>query len=92
MGEISFKVQDSISGQKSSAARKYQRMIVGSNRWWDLIKYELVVLLVARLPGALGLILRAGCTPGSWAGSVGAWPSGQTSPYATRARSASATG
>lgn len=62
-GEVSFKVQDSISGQRSSRLRKYQRMVVGSERWWDLIKYELIVLLAARLPGVLGLFLRGKLYP-----------------------------
>jgi len=58
VGEVSFKVQDSISGRRESALRKYQRMVVGSERWGDLIGYELSTLLVSRLPGALGLVLR----------------------------------
>lgn len=71
MGEVSFKVQDSISGQRASALRKYQRMVVGSERWRDLIRYELSVLLVSRLPGALGLLLRSRLYP--WLlGEVGA--------------------
>ena len=63
MSEVAFKVQDSISGRRVSQARKYQQLVVGSDRWWDLIKYELVVLLVSRLPGALGLFLRARLYP-----------------------------
>lgn len=63
MTEVAFKVQDSISGQPSSRVRKYQRMVVGSERWRDLIKYELVVLLASRLPGAPGLMLRSKLYP-----------------------------
>lgn len=63
MTELSFKVQDPISGRRDSQVRKYQHMVVGSERWWDLIKYELVVLFVSRLPGALGLFLRARLYP-----------------------------
>lgn len=63
MGEVSFKVQDAISGYRGSLACKYQRMVIGSDRWWDLIRYELVVLLASRLPGALGLFLRGRLYP-----------------------------
>jgi acetyltransferase-like isoleucine patch superfamily enzyme len=63
MGEVSFKVQDPISGYQGGQARKYRRMVVGSDRWWDLIKYELTVLLASRLPGALGLFLRGKLYP-----------------------------
>jgi acetyltransferase-like isoleucine patch superfamily enzyme len=69
-GEVTFKVQDSISGQRTSRIRKYQRMVVGSDRWWDLVKYELIVSLISWLPGALGLMLRSKLYP--WVlGSVG---------------------
>jgi acetyltransferase-like isoleucine patch superfamily enzyme len=71
MSEVTFKVQDSISGQRESAMRKYQRMVVGSARWRDLIRYELSALLVSPLPGALGLVLRGWAYP--WLlGEVGA--------------------
>lgn len=63
MTELCFKVQDPISGRRDSQVRKYQHMVVGSERWWDLIKYELVVLFLARLPGALGLFLRGRLYP-----------------------------
>lgn len=63
MGEIAFKIQDGISARRMSALRKYQLMVIGSESWWDLIKYELVVLLVSRVPGALGLLLRARLYP-----------------------------
>jgi hypothetical protein len=63
MGEVSFKAQDPISGYKGGQVRKYRRMVVGSDLWWDLIKYELIVLLVSRLPGALGLFLRGKLYP-----------------------------
>lgn len=63
MSEVAFKVQDAISGYRGSPARKYQHMVVGSDRWWDLIRYELVVLLASRMPGALGVFLRGKLYP-----------------------------
>lgn len=63
MSETAFKVRDPISGRRSSQVSKYQRLVVGSDRWWDLVKFELVLLLVSRLPGALGLFLRGKLYP-----------------------------
>lgn len=63
MSETAFKLQDPISGRRQSQVRKYQHMVVGSERWWDLVKFELVLLLVSRLPGALGLFLRSKLYP-----------------------------
>ena len=63
MSEVDFKVQDQISGRRASSVRKYQQIIIGSDGWWTLIKYELIVLLVSRLPGALGLFLRGKLYP-----------------------------
>lgn len=70
MTEAAFKVQDTISGRRESRVRKYQHLVVGSERWWDLVKYELIVLLISRLPGALGLFLRGRLYP-SILGAVG---------------------
>jgi acetyltransferase-like isoleucine patch superfamily enzyme len=63
MSETSFKVQDSISGRHGSQAHKYRQMIIGTDSWLDLIKYELIILLVSRLPGALGVFLRSKLYP-----------------------------
>jgi acetyltransferase-like isoleucine patch superfamily enzyme len=43
--------------------RRYQLMVIGTESWFDLLKYEAVVLLVSRLPGALGLFLRSRMYP-----------------------------
>lgn len=59
MGEIAFKIQDRISARRVSSLKKYQLMVIGTESWLDLLKYELVTLLVSRLPGALGLFLRS---------------------------------
>ena len=44
-------------GSKSAFAR-YQDLALGSNSIWYLIKYELIMLFVSWIPGALGLVLR----------------------------------
>ena len=58
-----FKVQDRISARRISSLKKYQLMVIGTESWLDLLKYEAVTLLVSRLPGALGLFLRSKIYP-----------------------------
>jgi len=58
MSNKDFKIQDSISGQKKSKIQRYMDLVIGSNKFSDLIKYELIVLLFSRIPGALGVFLR----------------------------------
>jgi acetyltransferase-like isoleucine patch superfamily enzyme len=41
-----------------SKVKKYQRLVIGSTRLWDLAKYELTLLTASWIPGALGLFLR----------------------------------
>jgi len=43
---------------KQSAFAKYTQLAVGRPGAWQLIKYELLTMLLAPLPGALGLFLR----------------------------------
>jgi acetyltransferase-like isoleucine patch superfamily enzyme len=38
-------------------------LVVGERGWWPLLRYELVMLLAAWVPGALGLALRARLYP-----------------------------
>ncbi len=70
MKQKEFKIQDSISGKNKSKMQKYQDMIIGSNKFFDLIKYELIVLFTSRIPGALGVFLRSKLYP-LFLGSVG---------------------
>jgi acetyltransferase-like isoleucine patch superfamily enzyme len=58
MSNKDFKIQDSISGQKKSKIQRYMDLVIGSNKFSDLIKYELIVLFFSRIPGALGVFLR----------------------------------
>lgn len=63
MSKKDFKIQDSVSGKKSSSFQKYMEMVIGSNSKMTLIKFELIMLFVSRLPGALGLFLRSKLYP-----------------------------
>jgi len=58
-----FKVQANVSGQKSSSLRRYQDLVIGNRKWWDLFLYEFIQLFASWVPGALGLFLRKLCYP-----------------------------
>lgn len=58
MSNGGFKIQDSISGEKRSKIKKYMDLVIGSNSYSDLLKYEIIIFLFSRLPGALGVFLR----------------------------------
>lgn len=58
MSKKDFKIQDSITGVRKSKLKRYQELVIGSEKISDLIKYELITLLFSRLPGALGIFLR----------------------------------
>jgi acetyltransferase-like isoleucine patch superfamily enzyme len=47
-----------------SARQKYQELVVGRPGWGALIRYEVVIALASRWPGALGLALRSKLYPG----------------------------
>ena len=54
-----YKIQDSIIGEKKSKLKRYQELVIGSNKIIDLIKYEFIYLFIAWVPGALGIFLRS---------------------------------
>lgn len=58
MSKKDFKIQDSITGVRKSKLKRYQELIIGTNKFSDLLKYEIIVFLFSRLPGALGVLLR----------------------------------
>lgn len=64
------KLQDQLQDQSLSAFSRYQMLAIGNNSIWYLIKYELIMLLIAPLPGAIGFMLRKWFFP-SILGSVG---------------------
>ena len=47
-----------ISSNSDSAFRKYQRIFVGQSSIGGLIKYELITILFASFPGAMGYLFR----------------------------------
>ncbi len=50
-------------GAARSKRQRYADLVVGEAGWWPLVRYELVLLLSAWVPGALGLFLRSKLYP-----------------------------
>lgn len=63
-------LHDQLTDPNLSAFRRYQKLAVGSDSLWYLIKFELIMLLTSGLSGALGLLLRKHLYP-HILGSVG---------------------
>lgn len=59
MSKKDFKIQETITGVRKSKVKRYQELVIGSEKISDLIKYEIIMLLFSRLPGALGIFLRS---------------------------------
>ncbi len=70
MGSKNYKIQDSITGEKKSKLKRYQELVIGTEKFSDLIKYELIYLLFSWVPGALGVFIRGKVFP-MILGSVG---------------------
>jgi acetyltransferase-like isoleucine patch superfamily enzyme len=51
-------VPRALFDDRRSAVQRYMDLFVGQRGWWPLARYELVLLLSAWVPGALGLALR----------------------------------
>jgi acetyltransferase-like isoleucine patch superfamily enzyme len=49
---------DTLSTEMESPLRKYQELYVGKRSLAELLKYELLMVLLSPMPGALGLFLR----------------------------------
>lgn len=47
-----------VGDQSKSPLRKYQEVVVGSHKIWDLVKFEILTLSLGYLPGLVGLFLR----------------------------------
>lgn len=56
-------IQRELFDEKKSKMRRYADLVVGQPGLWALIKFELIVLLCANMPGALGLLLRSKLYP-----------------------------
>lgn len=63
-------LQQQLNDPNKSALQRYQAMTLGSSSLWQLLKFELIVLIAGGLPGALGLVLRKFLYP-KILGSVG---------------------
>jgi acetyltransferase-like isoleucine patch superfamily enzyme len=50
-------------GAARSRRERYVDLVIGESGWWPLVRYELVLLLSAWVPGALGLFLRSKLYP-----------------------------
>lgn len=51
-------LQEQLNDPNKSTIERYQDLALGTNSWWYLIKFELIMLFTSWVPGALGLALR----------------------------------
>ena len=51
-------LHDQLQDTSQSAFSRYQSIAIGNANLWYLIKFELIMLIVSGLPGALGFVLR----------------------------------
>lgn len=51
-------LHEQLTDANKSAFARYKALALGSDSVWYLIKYELIMLFVSWVPGALGLVLR----------------------------------
>lgn len=63
MDKKELKIQQSISGKRSSKLKRYQDLVLGSHKISFLLKYELIILFTSWMPGALGIFLRGKLFP-----------------------------
>lgn len=63
MTKKNYKIQESITGKQKSRLKRYQEMVIGSEKLSDLLKYELITTLFSWVPGALGIALRGKLYP-----------------------------
>lgn len=70
MNHAQTKFQAKLTQERKSPLRKYQETVLGKPGWGYLLKYEFILLLCSRMPGALGFFLRKICYPSLFA-SVG---------------------
>ncbi len=56
-------IQQELFDERRSKVQRYQDLVIGQAGFWRLVKFELVTLLCANLPGALGLFLRSKLYP-----------------------------
>lgn len=63
MTRETIEIQKELFAPGRSRVAKYRDLVIGEPGLWPLIKYELIVLLCANVPGAAGLWLRSRLFP-----------------------------
>ena len=58
-----IKLQQALTDNSTSSLKRYGDIAIGRTGFWNLIKYELIMLLFGSTPGALGLMLRKAFFP-----------------------------
>lgn len=56
-------IQQELFDEKRSKVQRYRDLVIGRPGVWALVKFELITLLCANMPGALGLFLRSKLYP-----------------------------
>jgi len=56
-------IQKELFDERKGKVQKYQELVVGERGFWPLFRYEIVLLVSAWVPGALGLFLRSKLYP-----------------------------
>jgi len=51
-------LHNQITDSNKSVIQRYQELALGTQSWWYLVKFELIMLFCSWVPGALGLVLR----------------------------------
>lgn len=70
MNDAEKGLHQQITDPGKSSLQRYQALAIGSESLWQLVKYELILLLCSWIPGASGLVLRKLLYP-KLLGSVG---------------------
>ncbi|GJL48841.1 MAG: hypothetical protein NPIRA01_00680 [Nitrospirales bacterium] len=58
VGEGEFKI-NAMSREKTPRWRQYAKWVIGTTRWPEIFKYELITSLLGNVPGAIGYYLRS---------------------------------
>ena len=56
-------IQQELFDEKRSKVQRYRDLVIGRPGVWALVKFELITLLCANMPGALGLFFRSKLYP-----------------------------
>ena len=56
-------LRDQLFDTNTSSLQRYQALVLGRSGVFELIKYELIIMLCSAMPGALGVVLRKSLFP-----------------------------